>query len=131
MVAPETNSTNLVVYEEQEVDNEMIDLEMVKMEPLIDSAIFETEWIEEKKEPEKKPSEPSPKKVKRIKTMSLPKTPRQSTTAVLDSADDQRIRETAKMFCEMCHEPLDSLREAKSHYRNKHSVKGYIVCCER
>ena len=131
MVAPETNSTDFIVYEE-EVDKETIDLEMVKMETLNNSEYFETEWIEEEKEPEQEQVEPStPKKVKRVLSLPIPKTHRLSTTAVLDSADDQRIRETANMFCEMCHEPLDSLREAKSHYKLAHTVEGYIVCCER
>lgn len=46
-------------------------------------------------------------------------------------ADDERIRETAQMFCELCPAVLESLRDAKSHYKNFHCREGYIKCCHR
>ena len=48
-----------------------------------------------------------------------------------DTADDQRIRETANMFCDICSEPLESLRDAKAHYKHIHQAEGYLMCCNR
>lgn len=46
-----------------------------------------------------------------------------------ETADDQRIRETASMTCEYCMEGVDGFREAKVHYMEEHGVVGYIICC--
>jgi hypothetical protein len=112
--------SDLIVYD----DSEKVDTEMIKVEIINDNEQFDEngmEWIEEEKVQ-------SSKKVKRI-AYDIPKIPRQ--TAVLDSADDQRIKETAKMYCDICHETLESLREAKSHFKSTHGVEGYLICCER
>lgn len=45
--------------------------------------------------------------------------------------DDLKIQETANMFCDICQQPLESLKDAKSHYKLMHGTLGYIVCCNR
>lgn len=121
------NSADLIEYDE-EVTKETMELELVKVESLHDTEYVETEWIEEEKEIAKTPS---PKRALRIPSLPLPKVFRPPASTVLDSADDQRIRETANMYCEICLMQLDSLREAKSHYKMSHATEGYIICCER
>lgn len=103
-------------------DGEKVDNEMIKVEIINDNEQFDenTEWIEEEKVQIEK-------KVKQI--AEVPKIPRQ--TAVLDSADDQRIKETARMFCDLCHVTLESLREAKQHFKTSHNAEGYLICCDR
>ena len=46
-----------------------------------------------------------------------------------DTADDQRIRETATMTCDYCMEQVEGFREAKIHYKEEHGITGYISCC--
>ncbi|XP_070496059.1 zinc finger protein OZF-like [Chironomus tepperi] len=48
-----------------------------------------------------------------------------------DTADDQRIRETANMLCDLCSIPIESLRDAKSHFKHAHQMEGYLMCCNR
>lgn len=121
------NTTDLIVYEED--GREMIDHEMIKVEVIQDTE-YPEEWIEEYKPPE------SPKKLVKKKAM-LPIAPpirdrgQVRQMSALDSADDQRIRETANMNCDICHEVLDSLRDAKAHFKMSHSIEGYLICCER
>jgi hypothetical protein len=91
---------------------------------ILNDEYTETEWIEDTEEEAVKP----------IKVKSLPMSSSRvskQTPLQLDSADDQRIRETANMFCNICHEPVDSLRDAKAHYKVSHETEGYIICCDR
>lgn len=127
MVKEHNTSTDLIVYEGVEEKEEILEHEIIKVEALNESEDYvETEWVEEVSE-EKILVSPSPPKKQRVLTIHQPR----GQSAGLDSADDQRIRETAEMYCEMCSEPFDSLRDAKSHYKLSHGVRGYIICCER
>lgn len=119
----EINTSDLIVYDE-EIEKEVLEHDMIKIEVLNDTEYTMTEWIDEEKE------EPQ-KKVKRIASIPTTRVSRASAVTPLDSADDQRIRETASMSCEFCNELLDSLRDAKSHYKLSHGTEGYIVCCDR
>lgn len=115
---------DMIVYEELDNKDEIEDL--IKVE------YINEDWIEEVgyesvNQPVKHVPQQSSKKILSVPTPRLPRPP----PVALDSADDQRIRETAIMACEICHISVDSLREAKSHYKSQHGVDGYIVCCER
>lgn len=101
--------SDMIVYD----DGDKAETEMIKVEIINDTEHFEetSDWLEEEEEaPSRR------KKPKRILTIDPPKLSRQSTT-VLDSADDQRIRETAMMSCDICSESVDSLRDAKAHFK--------------
>jgi hypothetical protein len=104
-----------------------LDTEMIKVEIVNDTEHFDenTEWIEEE---EKKPS---PKRARREKQFSSPEAPIFRQAPILDSADDQRIKETARMYCDVCHESVESLRDAKAHYKAAHGTEGYLICCDR
>lgn len=118
------NTSDLIVYDEENSRED----DMIKVEIVNDTEGYtETEWLEEEKEAFK---EESQQKVQKIRNLVMPRMAR-GPPAVLDSADDQRIRETANMFCDVCREPLDSLRDAKSHFKLTHATEGYIICCER
>lgn len=41
------------------------------------------------------------------------------------------MRDYFDMKCKICGLELESIRMAKTHYRNDHQQKGYIVCCNR
>lgn len=120
------NTSDLIVYDEE---NSREDEDMIKVEVVNDiEGYTETEWLEEEKEALKEESQQ--KVVQKIRNLAMPRLAR-GPPVVLDSADDQRIRETANMFCDVCREPLDSLRDAKSHFKQTHATEGYIICCDR
>lgn len=119
---PDLSTADLIVYDEEEKD-----VEMIKVEIIHDSEYTETEWIEEERESFKPPPLKRQKKI--IPSLDTSRVLRQAS--VLDSADDQRIRETALMNCDICNELLDSLRDAKAHFKLAHGLEGYLICCER
>jgi hypothetical protein len=104
-----TDHSDMIVYDD---GNDKVESEMIKVEIINDADQFEesTDWLEESPEPVFK----KPKRLK-IPSIDPPKISRQTT--VLDSADDQRIRETVCMACDICNDPLDSLRDAKAHFK--------------
>lgn len=112
-----------IIYDEDAAKDDQ-DHEMIKVEIVHDPDNDEAEWILENVEEIEEPKKP------KVLSIHSPRTLK-PTSIILDSADDQRIRETAKMACDICGEALDSLRDAKSHYKNAHAAEGYIVCCER
>lgn len=113
---------DIKVYDE-DAAREELGHEEIKLELVYEST--EAEWLDENVEETE-----DRKKQKKIPSLNIAGTVK--TTAIpIDSADDQRIRETAKMICDICPESLDSLRDAKSHYKNAHGVDGYIICCQR
>lgn len=119
----ELSSSDMIVYED-EVEKEFMEHEMIKVEIVNDPDFVMSEWIDEDKE--------EAPKLRRVASLPPPKASRSSISSMpLDSADDQRIRERANMYCEICHFLLDSLRDAKAHYKTAHGLEGYIVCCER
>jgi hypothetical protein len=82
-----------------------------------------TEWITEVG-----PEETEQDMIEMEQDLSLVK----KLTNFSDSADDQKIRETANMFCDTCSAPFESLRDARIHYKQAHNIsEGYIVCCQR
>jgi hypothetical protein len=119
--SPEETVADIIEY-----DDEYKDTEMIKVEIVNDTEHFDetTEWIEEEEKKE------SPKKVSQ-KQFASPDAPVFRQAPILDSADDQRIKETARMYCDVCHESLESLRDAKAHYKASHGTEGYLICCER
>lgn len=117
--------SDILIYEGEEVNNDLEHV-TIKDETINEPVNTEAEWLEEVIEEYEEPIKPH----KKISSLTQPKISK-PTSITLDSADDQRIRETAKMFCDICHDPLDSLRDAKSHYKNSHSMEGYITCCQR
>lgn len=121
-------TSDLIVYEEEVVDeNEIVESQMIKVEMLNEIVYTDTEYIEEDKL-----IEVPPVKIKKPTVISLPqpRTEKQPPTQP-DTADDQRIRNTANMFCDICSDPFDSLRDAKAHYKLAHNTDGYILCCDR
>lgn len=122
---------DIIVFEEEPKDDD----DLIKVEFIDDSISYvETEeWVDEQPKEtiftEETCVEPEPVKIV-MRQQSTPK-PKQQAPQPLDSADDQRIRETAKMFCDICTDKVDSLREAKAHFKSAHGVEGYIVCCGR
>lgn len=117
----ELSEDHFIVYEEEIVKQEIHDLNM----EVLEETEYETEWIDDGKIVEIGPDTDVEKYVK-IKSQPSRRSPLQ-----LDSADDERIRKTANMFCDLCQEPFDSLREAKAHYKSAHAIEGYITCCGR
>lgn len=115
---------DMIVYEGEDQRDEIED--MIKVE------YINEDWIEEVSlESPHQSVKHDPQRVStKIPSVPTPRLPRPPPIA-LDSADDQRIRETAIMACELCHLSVDSLREAKSHYKAQHGIDGYIICCER
>lgn len=113
------------MYDEDKCGSDQAE-EMIKDEIINDPQIIETEWLEETIAENEEPKKP-----KRVLSLQQSRASKASSSVTPDSADDQRIRETARMFCDICQDSLDSLRDAKSHYKNAHEVEGYIVCCER
>lgn len=99
--------------------------ELIKVEALDEiETTMEPEWIEQK-------DEDLPETIIPLKTSRNDSTKRNPNLNI-DSADDQRIRETAQMACELCSEKLDSLRDAKAHFKSLHfPLEGYLICCER
>lgn len=45
--------------------------------------------------------------------------------------ENEQIRQFCTMACELCTESFDSFRTALRHYRECHSHKGYLVCCDQ
>lgn len=122
------NSSDMIIYEVEEKD--IAEQDMIKVEVMQDTDYAE-EWIEEEfKLPDPPKRVEKRKVISSIFTSTQAKTPVRQATA-LDSADDQRIRETANMNCHICDELLDSLRDAKAHFKMAHAVEGYLICCER
>lgn len=120
----ELSTSDFIVYEDETYKEEMND---IKVEVLEEVEYTETEWIEEGRIVEIGPEEPKRElKIKSINPRIVKQPPVQ-----LDSADDERIRRTAHMFCDVCQDPIESLREAKAHYKSAHSIDGYIRCCDR
>lgn len=52
------------------------------------------------------------------------KTPRN-----LDPEEEQKIKETAQMSCDLCQKSLESFSHATFHYKTCHRLKGYLNCC--
>ena len=101
---------DLIVYED---DKEIFDENLIKEEASeLDETI--TEWISEEH------PQYTPKSKFDLQYFSEN-----------DTADDQRIRETANMLCDLCSIPLESLRDAKSHFKHAHQIEGYLMCCNR
>lgn len=124
--------SEFIVYDYDNVkdtEQELYEKQIVKMEEVsIDSQndyqieevnmeSIESEWITEDPDGD---DERTKKKSKII-----------AQQFILDTADDQRIKETAKMFCDLCSLPVDSLREAKAHFKYVHNREGYLICCDR
>lgn len=120
------NSSDMIIYEEE--DKDIVEQDMIKVEVMQDTDYSE-EWIEEEFKSPDPPKRIEKKKIA-IFTSTREKTQVRQATA-LDSADDQRIRETANMNCHICDELLDSLRDAKAHFKMAHSFEGYLICCDR
>jgi hypothetical protein len=93
-------------------DGDKVGSEMIKVEIINDTEHFDetSDWLEEE---EASP----PKKVKRVTSIAMDPSKISRQSSVTDSADDQRIRETACMSCEICCERLSSLRDAKAHFK--------------
>lgn len=103
------DSTDMIVYDDgDKIENETIKVEIINENEQFDEA---GHWLEEEIV-----SAPRTKTIRKISSIEPPKLSRQNTV-LLDSADDQRIRETACMSCEVCNEALDSLRDAKAHFK--------------
>lgn len=114
---------DMIVYEDEEQRDEIED---IKVE------YINEDWIEEVSYESPIETVPhylkhAPKKIPSVPEYRAPR----PAPPQLDSADDQRIRETATMSCELCLAPFDSLRDAKHHFKSQHGIEGYIVCCER
>lgn len=121
------NESDLIVYDAEEQRDEIE--EYVKEEYISEDYIEEVGY-ETPIEAVKHFTQKSPKKIPSIRSIPTQKLPR-SVPTQLDSADDQKIRETATMTCELCLAPFESLRDAKHHFKSQHGIEGYIVCCDR
>lgn len=115
---------DMIVYEGEEARDEIE--ESMKVEYLNEDWIEEVSY-ESPMDSVKHYSHKSPKKFPSVPTPRLSR----PTPSQPDSADDHKIRVTAKMFCEICQAPFDSLRDAKHHFKTQHGMEGYIICCER
>lgn len=130
-----SNVSDLIVYEEEE--RNIVEHEMIKVE-VVNEADYETEWIEEEQEMEAADGTRKWSQEEQVIAFSMPKRTfrpqmrsRSLNAGLNGSADDQRIRETANMKCDICLELMDSLRDAKAHFKLMHGLDGYLVCCER
>jgi Zinc finger, C2H2 type len=120
----------------EEVGSPMNEIEMVEHEDTKDLIFYEEVTVEALDEativecssvPLTVPkSEPKP-----LNLPTIGSNQRRALPSPLDPADDERIRNTADMFCELCSHPLDGLPQARSHFRQMHDMIGYIVCCGR
>lgn len=111
---------DIIVYE----DEVKLEPEIIGVEYVEDAATFTEEWVEVQRKEETKEHNKKVPSLPPSRAKQTPPTP-------LDSADDQRIRETANMFCDICASKVDSLREAKAHFKSAHGIEGYILCCGR
>lgn len=112
------NVIQIKIKEEQEIDNLQFDeieepfCESIKEEP-------PKTTVNEKKD--KKSVKPA-----KEKKLYAPK----NASSDPQNYDDERIRETANMSCDLCSIKLDSFTDAKTHYKKSHKgIKGYLVCC--
>lgn len=91
-----------------------------------ESMNYETEWITEDHEQSETEKDFSHQQQQKISNEPEPQ-----QFSMSDTADDQRIKETANMFCDICMIPVESLRDAKSHYKQIHHKEGFLMCCGR
>lgn len=128
-----------IVYETMQEDKQhpatsgMFDDQLIKMEePDDESPPIEMNWIDEyAQESVMTPMpEPTPSTSKQHSRRGRPrKIKTEEGPSHEESADDQRIRDTASTTCEYCFEDLINFREAKIHYKEMHGVEGYFTCC--
>lgn len=129
------------IYEpEEDLTDKILEPELIKVEMLSENTVIATEWTMENEATIKKESPKKSKKVQsKLKTISTlppilsPVTLSSSyaNPSLKEFEDDQRVRDSAEMNCEICNEEFDTLRDAKTHYISNHEVKGYIMCCNR
>lgn len=117
-----------LTYEECiEDESEVFAIEVEALEEIVDTdevivqnMKYEIE-VDEKKFVRTLPLE-SPTKA----TRQPVKQTRKSGNAVIDPADDDKIRSIADMSCEICSKKLESIANARNHFRNEHGVVGYL-----
>lgn len=118
------NIIHIKIKEEQEIDNlQSEDIE----EPFFESIKEEPPEINHQERKKRKSAKPVKEKTQKEKIDTTI-----STSKDLTNYDDERIRETAKMFCDLCSEKFESFANAKSHFKKLHKgIKGYLVCCDK
>jgi len=119
-----TNIIHIKIKEEQEIDSlQSEDIE----EPFFESIKEKPPKISLEKGKERKSVKSVKENIQKAiidTTLSNPKDP--------TNYDDERIQETAKMFCDLCSEKFESFANAKSHFKKMHKgIKGYLVCCDK
>ncbi|CAG9801039.1 unnamed protein product [Chironomus riparius] len=110
------NIIHIKIKEEQDIDSlQSEDIEEPFYEPIKDEPPEKT--VKERKKSIKLAKE----KIKKDK-IDIPKD--------TSSYDDERIKETAIMSCDLCSIKLESFTNAKSHFKKSHKgIKGYLICC--
>lgn len=115
---PIIDERNIVEWEEY-VDH--VDYEPERVEAL-EEVIYD-EIIEEKK--------PEIDENYKVIDLPVPRPQRRTAPPPIDPADDEKIRQVANMNCEICFKLLDSLAQARAHFRHEHGMIGYLTCCGR
>lgn len=129
---------NFTMYEAMQEDqhrpatSDMLD-EIKIEEPDDETPPIEMNWIDEYAQEESAMTpmpEPTPSTSKEHSRRGRPrKIKAEESPSQVESADDQRIRDTANTTCEYCFEDLINFREAKIHYKEMHDIEGYFTCC--
>jgi hypothetical protein len=112
------DENNIVAWEEYVEGGEY---EQERVEAL-EECLFETTVEVKKPQIDVKPH---------IIDLPTPRTQRRSAPPPIDPADDEKIRQIANMNCELCNKLLDSLAQARAHFRHEHGTIGYLTCCGR
>jgi hypothetical protein len=125
---------SLIMYEEvheSKHNPEILDEQMIKIEePDEVSPPIEMNWLDEYSQEVMTP-EPAPSTSRGKRGRPRKFKTEEDSVSLLESAEDQRIRDTANTTCEYCFEDLINFREAKIHYKEMHGIEGYFICCGR
>lgn len=104
-----------IAWDECIETDQMYEIEEVEA---LDECMYETAEIKQEKKPD-------------IINLPVPKPQRRSQPTPIDPADDEKIRCVANMNCDICDKLLESLAQARAHFRTEHGMIGYLKCCDR
>lgn len=110
---------------------EVIEDDPVTFEELIEEDIIEDVNIQEIEEFDQLEEIKSVISVKKEDESDLPiKKSKRATPPPKNPADDEKIRQHAEMFCDLCQKEIYSIAEARGHFRQEHpETDAYLKCC--
>lgn len=96
-------------------DNSTSAFESVKIEPVEEPKAKKTKKKAQKRETKAKPT---PKKIDQDPEL-----------VAKIAADDEKIRQTVDMKCDICKFEFDTFSTVLKHFKKNHGIKGYLMCC--